>query len=232
MDKKMFVKLVFILSIILSFISCYQDKKSLDRTDEKSKNNKDTIIVKNKNILDKSYEVDFYSKSFSYYWLVDKDTLDFAINVTEYQEDSTLQINISHKEPILFSTALKKINESFPLIKQDFNLSKLNSFYFRDPIYYFDLTKELSTEYEQQFGRKSISYEKLNQFLLNSKLNKQMDHIVNPLDKKVIRYGIEKFHLTEKKYIGDYLPNVDLTKYPEFIINGMGINVLLENKLK
>lgn len=212
-------------------MSCNQETKTNNLTTV-TNNKTDTIIVKHKNELNKSFEVGFLSKSYSYYWLVGKDTLDFSVNAREYEKDSTLHLKIYHKQPILFTRALIKISECITLIKADFYFSKLNSFYFRDPMYYFDLTKDLSNEYEQQFGGKNISYEKLNHFLLNSNLNKQLDNFLNPFDKKIKRYSIEKFHLTDKEYFGDYLPYVDFTAYPEFAINGMGLFVQLESKQK
>ena len=232
MKKNHLIKLTILLPIIFAIISCNEEKKVNEQTEKITKQNQDTIIVKHKNILNESYEVGFYSKSYSYYWLVGKDSLDFILIATENEKDSTLSLNIYHKEPILFTIALLKINECYPLIKEDFYLTKLNSLYFRDPIYYPDLAKELSMEYAKQFGSKNIGYEKRNQFILNSELNKQLDQFVNPLDKKVTGYGIEKFHLTEKKYLENYLPNVDMTAYPEYIINGMGLYVQLGNKLK
>lgn len=188
--------------------------------------------MKHKNDLNKSYEVGFLSKSYSYYWLVGNDTLDFSVNAREYEKDSTLHLSIHHKKTMIFATALTKINECLPQIKEDFYLTKLNSIYFRDPIYYFDLVQELSAEYEKQFGRKKISYEKLNQFLLQSNMNKKLDNFAKPLNKKIKRYSIEKFHLTDKKYFSEYLPNVDLTEYPEFAINGMGLYIQIENEIQ
>lgn len=229
MNKNVLATLTFLFVVVIGWISCIQETKSKKQT-EKTSDNIDTIIVKHKHELNNSYEVGFYSKSYSYYWLVGKDTLNFSVNAREYKKDSSLHLSIHHKKPILFTTALTKINACIPSIKEDFYISKLSSFYFRDPIFYFDLVKELSTEYEKQFGRKNISYEQLNQFLLNSNLNKQLVNFVKPLDKKIKRYSIEKFHLTDKKYFGDYLPNVDLTEYPEFAINGMGLSVQLEKK--
>jgi hypothetical protein len=228
MNKVKFIKLMFLFGIALGFISCVQETKSNGQTEKFSDN--DTVIVKYKQDLNKPYEVGFYSKLYSYYWLVGKDTLDFFVSATEYEKDTTLHLRVHHRKPILFTTTLTKINECYSLIKEDFCLSKLTSFYFKEPIYYLDLAKELSTEYEQQFGLKNINYEELNQFLLNSKLNKQLGSFVNPLDKKIKRYNIEKFHLMDKKHYGNYLSNIDLTAYPKFTINGMGLYVQLENK--
>lgn len=229
MSKIILATLSLLSVVVIILISCIQETKSNIQT-EKAFDNIDTLIVKHKQELNRSYEVGFYSKSYSYYWLAGKDTLDFVLNATEYEKDSTLHLNIYHKRPVFFRTALTKINDCIPSIKEDFYMSKLNSFNFRDPIYYIDLAKDLSTEYERQFGRKNITYGKLNQFLLNSNLNKQLDNFVKPLDKKTKKYSIEKFYLIDKKHFGDYLLNVDLTGYPEFAINGMGLSVQLENK--
>jgi hypothetical protein len=229
MKKAIFTNQIIILSLTLGFISCNQETRSNNQAAE-SIDKTDTIIVKHKNELNKSYEGGFLSKSFSFYWLVGNDTLDFSVNARQYEKDSTLHLSIHHKKPIFFSKALTKINECLPHIQENFKLIKLNSIYFRDPIYYFDLVKQLSTEYEKQFGRKNIGHENLNAFLLKSSLNKQLDNFVSPLDKKIKGYSIEKFHLTDKKYFGKYLPNVDITQYPEFAINGMGLNIQLETK--
>lgn len=228
MKQAIFTNLTLLFLLTLGFISCNQNTKSNNQT-AATNNNTDTIIVKHKNDFTKSYEIGFLSKSNSYYWLVGNDTLDFSINAIQYEKDSTLHLSIHHKKPILFSEALAKISECLPRIKEDFHLAKLNSFYFKAPIYYYDLVKELSTEYEKQFGRKYISYNNLNNFLLKSNLNKQLNNFVNPLEKKIKRYSIEKFHLTDKKYFVEYFPNVDLTAYPTFAINGMGIYIHLEN---
>lgn len=231
MNKNIFSISTLVCIVIMGSISCTRDTKP-NKQAKKPFENIDTLIVKHKLELNQSYEVGFYSKSYSYYWLAGKDTLDFEVNAIEYEKDSTLHLNIFHKRPILFETALKKVNECIPSIKEDFYISKLTSFNFRDPIYYFDLTKELSAEYEKQFGRKNVGYEKLNQFLLNSQVNKELENFVNTLGKKVKRYVIEKFHLMDKKYFADYLLNVDLTEYPEFAVNGMGLYVELEDKQK
>jgi len=224
------MKLKIILIISIGLASCIQTPKPNVQNVETAEHSPDTIIVKHENILNKSYEIGFYSKSFSYYWLAGKDTLDFTLKTTEYEKDSTIYISVHHTKPILFTSVLAKINECYPLIKEDFDISKLSSFYFKPPVYYPDLAKELSLEYEQQFGPKNISYDKLNQFLLHSNLNTQLDSFITPLGKKVQYYGIEKFHLLDKKYYNEYLPNTDLTEYPEFTIHGMGMYIQLENK--
>ena len=113
------------------------------------------------------------------------------------------------------------------LISQNFS-----SLYFRSPIYYLDLTKELSKEYEQSFGKNRISYQKLDEFLLESALNTQLNNFLKPFDKKVKRYSIEKFQLLDKKSFSEYLqlPVSELSDYPELTIEGMGLFVQLVDK--
>jgi hypothetical protein len=215
--------------LLILLISCGQENKSNLETTNVIQDTEDTILVKQQNVLNKSYEVGFYSKSFSYYWVTGKDTIDFFMNVAEYEKDTTCSINIHHKKSKQFTTTLDRINQSLPTIRNDFDIAKLNFIFFRSPIYYLDLTKELMNEYEKKFGKKSISYQDLNDFLLSSSLNTRLNSFLHPLNKKVKRYSIEKFQLVEKKNFNSYLPDTDLTDYPEFAIGGMGLSVQLEN---
>ena len=191
-------------------------------------NIQDTIIVKHKNLIDKSYEVGFYSKSYSYFWIVGKDTLDFALSTQEYERDKSISINIFHRNPISMETTIKNTEKCLPVIKQDFNVEKLNYLYFTNSfIYYPDVVTKLSNEYEAKFGQKRIKYETLNKFLLNSIFTSKINEFLKPLNKKVVGYGIEKFNLINKESMKYQLPNTELKNYPEFSINGMGISVKL-----
>ena len=219
--------LIFVTS--LSWLSCNQNSTSRNPSalfDEKN----DTIIAKRQNELNPSYELGFLSKSYSYFWIVDQDTLNFSINARQYIKDSTLHLSIHHKEPTAFSTAIVHIDESLSIIQEDFPLTKLGSIYFTSPIYYTDVIKELSVGYEKQFGRKSISYEQLNELLFQSNLNKQIDIFVSSLNKKVIGYSIEKFHLTDKQSLESHFKNIDFSEFPEYVIDGIGLQVQLSDE--
>ena len=216
--------------ILLVFISsCTENKKSNSDTAKSLQETKDTILVKQQNVLNDSYEIGFYSKSFSYYQVSGTDTIDFFMNVAEYEKDSTCSINIHHKKSLLFMTAVDRIHQSLPTIRDDFDITKLRYLFFESPIYYLDLTKGLMNEYEKKFGNKRINYQDLNEFLLSSSLNTRLNNFLHPLNKKVKRYGIEKFQLLEKKNFKSYLSDTDLTDYPEFAIGGMGLSIQLEN---
>ena len=221
------MRLLFMFFFILTVMSCKEGSNSkILEVPVNAKNNRDTVIVKNKNDIHDSYDDDFLSKKYSYYWVTANDTLDFGISATEYK-DSSLHLGVRHKRPILFSSALKRIGDCMKIIQEDFNISNLSSFYFKSPIYYSDLSYELSKEYDQTFGRKIVDYQKQNQFLLKSEFNIRLNTFLYPIGKKVSGYGIEKFQLLNKEDYNIYLKDIDLNIYPDFIINGMGISIRL-----
>lgn len=223
------MKTIFpILITLLLLVSCNNSTKNQDNkqaTNEQTAT--DTIIVRIENKIDKSDEFAFYSKSVKYCWVTNKDTLDFMVGVNEQAGDSSVSIRTIHYNPILFTKALDKINECLPLIAQDFNLNKLNGLYFAPPIFYKDLTNELSNSYENKFGNKSIKFKEMNEFLMNSWLQERVEDFLQQFNKSIKRYGIEKYHFLEKKYYNQYIPNKDLDDYPSFSIHGMGMSVIL-----
>jgi hypothetical protein len=218
--------IVWVVTLLMLF-SCGQETK-IDAVDtEPLETTPDTVIVKHKNVLNQSYEVGFYANAYSYHWITGKDTLDFRLTARDYVTDSTFHISISHKQPLLFTTALKRIDECLRLIEEDFDLSKLRYLHFKSPMFYLDLTKGLSNEYVQNFGRKYVGYQRLQQFLLASNTNTQLNNLLRPLHKKVSRYGIEKFQLIDRKKQPLYALDTATIKYPDFFIDGMGLSIYL-----
>jgi hypothetical protein len=222
------MKIISLLLLLFVIVSCKQETAT--NIQNETINLQDTIIKKHQNRIDKSYEVGLYSKSYSYHWLVNNDTLDLRIYATEYSRDSTLHLNIHHKNPVLFEKVLTQIIGSLPIIHEDFNTSKLKSLYFKSPIYYKDLLNNLTEEYEQKFGEETVDYRRLNEFLLQSKLTVMLNNLLNKMDKEVQAYSIEKFQLLSKENYNSYISNENLTAYPEYSIHGMGIYVRIKEK--
>jgi len=222
------MKQIIILIITLTLVSCNNSKRTEESKDTDTVEvAQDTVIVKIKNKIDRSYGIGFYTKSYTYCWIKGNDTLDFKIGVTEHLKDSSVQINVFNQKPILFSTTLDKINEGLPLIRENFELENLSSIYFGPPILYKDLTTELSQNYKIKFDQKNISYEQLNEFLKESWLEQKIGNFLHQFNKTTKRYGIEKFQLLEKQYYNEYIPNSDLNEYPEFSIHGMGVSIII-----
>lgn len=223
------MKTIFpILITLLLLVSCNNSSKNKGNKQATTEQTAtDTAIVRIENEIDISDTLAFFSKSIKYCWVTNNDTLDFSVEVQQQARDSSVSIRIMHYHPILFTKALDKMNNCLPLIAQDFNLNNLNSLYFAPPIFYKDLTNELSKSYENQFGNKSIKFKEINEFLMNSWLQERVEDFLQQFNKSIKRYGIEKYHLLEKKYYNQYIPNKDLDDYPSFSIHGRGISVIL-----
>lgn len=222
------MRLIVYIIAFFNLISCDVETNPNVTTKNLVDSKSDTVIVKQKRTLNASYEVGFYSKSYAYSWLVGEVILDMRIVATEHEKDSTLHLNFYHTHPIPFTKALESIRDCMNLIDEDFDITKLSSLYFKDPIYYPDLTQEVSIEYEQKFGLKKIGYEQLNPFLLESKVTAQLNNFLEPWNKEVQYYSIEKMHLIGKESYKYHLPKADTTNLPEIIINGMGLSVRLK----
>lgn len=221
------LKIILYILIFIVLGSCNRSTKLNNSIQSTKKGNSiDTVLVKVENTIDKSL-IDFYSKSYTYYWVTENDTLDFNIGLTEHVSDSSVQIRFSHNKPVLFLTAIEKLNDCLPMIVQDFDMLKLKLFYFKSPILYKDLTIELSKSYEVQFNNKRIKYHRLNEFLMNSWLEEKVSGFLTQFNKTTKRYVIEKFQLLDKKYYKNFIPDINVSDYPSFSIHGMGVSLIL-----
>ena len=214
--------LILLCCFLATLFSCREKNNSKSKVQTALKT--DTVLVKNQDKL-MGFNEDFMTKSFSYHWVSGKDTANLKITAYTQKEDSTLHLLISHQKPVLFRVLLDKLNVAIPKIKEDFKVAQLSSIFFKATIYYPDVNLELSKDYEQKFGRKIISYQKLNQFLLQTPFNTTLNNFLKPFGRKIQKYGIEKFHLIEKKHYPSEIPDENLANYPDFSIHGMGIYV-------
>lgn len=172
----------------------------------------------------------FYARRYVYGWAAGEDTADFRVLVNERTADSSFGLHIVHKQPINFDLVLQRLKMLFPKLQEDFDPSRMRSLYFKSPFYYGDLTRNLSREYQEKFGKQWINYTRLNQFLFSTEVHARLNDLVSKFNRKVDRYGIEKFQLLEKKSLPSHDRNFDVTSYPEMILDGMGFHVALTKK--
>ncbi len=215
--------------IIFGLQSCSNMDNSAKANGESVEN--DTTVVKVEKELRSSFEKDFYSQVCLYYLVSGQDTLDLIVSVSDIRADSSLTVSTRtiEGEPTYLEFELNSLQGCFSVIKEDFDLSRLRRIYLQSPLRYVDLARELSEQYESQFGRNRIDYDQLDTFLLNSTLDKDLNKLLNPINKKTQRYSIEKFHLIDKEHYPRHIVESDSFDYPEFSIHGTGIGVMLED---
>lgn len=210
------MKHTFLILLISSLIiSCKYDTNKKEQQVTKTKSSKtpsktsikngDTIIVKKINKTD----YDYYIKSFSYLWVTPKDTLDFKINVKEWDIDSTrshISINIRHltmhSKKIYFSTAVKHLKKCIPIIKENFALKNIGSIQFEGTYAYKDFTTYLPKEYENKYGKEKITDLELDNFLKQSRMDIELKKLLLSLKKDTYRYDIEKFEVRNANISG------------------------------
>ncbi len=166
-------------------------------------------------------------KVYSYYWVA-KDTSDLKFTLYERKTDSSVLWTIDHDRQINFPALLDSMNNAMPEIRKDFDLYKINSLSFKQPLYYPDLNQALTTSYQKRYGETAIDYPELKKFLLSAAITPQLNTFLKPLHKKARSYSIEKFHLLDKEQFITYYPHMNFDHYPSFTLSGFGIYVNLE----
>ena len=229
------VTLLALFFLILS--SCGQtDSESKTSNTESSK----TIVKVNKGSTMGSSQSEWYLRRYEFHTSPSSTHPEISISIRENKNDSSLSMSIYHEVPVLFESVLLKISECVPTIEEHFDLSRLTSINLRQPIYYLDLSTEWSTAYEKEFRREYAKYDERRKVLESTNLTAKLNTILSPFRKEIRFYGIEKFHLLDKKYYTEYLrsptdpdsfkyfPKPDFSKYPEFVINGLSFSIQLK----
>lgn len=160
---------------------------------------------------------------------MDGDTLDCSVQVLVWAGSGDISLSIEHKNSMLFSDVLQKLLDCFQVMKNDFDVNKVTSLDFEAPIFYVDLANQLTKEYKQKFGHKTIRYKVFSNFMMSTTLTSQLNNCLALWNKAVKYYSFEKFFLIDKKMFHEYLPNTDVSAYPEFTFNAhSGISIELK----
>lgn len=217
--------LFLMLFVSFTFLSCKSDgvRPHIDNQETRI----DTLLQKQESDTAKFASYDVF-KSIRYYAVAGMDTIGARIHVDQSKSDGKISIDFRHHKPISFDDLLHWFKKFLPLINNDFELSKLTYLHFDTPLFYKDISSELSAEYQKRYGKESINWELQVSLLMESSLRMKLDSLFSPYRRKVLRIDVEKFHLTKKEYYREYFPEENLSEYPEVAIDGIMTNVLLE----
>ncbi len=224
------MKYLFVMTLIAGCISCGERTDVVIQSSANRGGTRDTVIQKQKDRLKNALDSGFYAKKLWYYWIHGSDTMDYKLTVSETRKEGTIHLDIHHKKNMLFTEVLALIRTAMPVIKEDFDLERLDYFSFESPLYYRDFEILFSKEYQTRFGQKRIGYPELDAFLLQSEITVLLNQFLEPYDKKVRRYLVEKFQLINPHQGSLFLPDLDYSGYPDFAIHGMGLSVNLKNE--
>lgn len=197
-------------------------------TFENSGKNFNDPVLKKEIIKPEAFDQRFYSRVFKYYW-VGSDTSDLNFMVYENRGDSTFFLNCEHYKEMNFTALLDSLNLVLAEVGKDFNLSKLQYLTFRPIEKYPDLDLAVSKEYNQKFGTKGVSYDKLFEFFVTSSVTPQLNNFLKPFHKKVKAYSMEKFHLVPKERYKEFKTREEFDSFPKYAVIGSRLTVSLDN---
>lgn len=183
-----YLKTYITVFIITTFLfSCHEKTKKAGEQVFKSE-----PALKKEMIKLDGYTKENYNKVYSYYWVA-KDTSDLKFTLYERKTDSSVLWTIDHDRQINFPALLDSMNNAMPEIRKDFDLYKINSLSFKQPLYYPDLNQALTTSYQKRYGETAIDYPELKKFLLSAAITPQLNTFLKPLHKRARSYSIENF---------------------------------------
>lgn len=219
---KTYQSLLLIFLIVLT--SCNKNKETKQTNEPPKKEWK--LNIEDEKLV--GFSEDAFTKVKWFYWVKDQDTTSYKFRIAELKNDSLVSVAIEVEKQIDFKTCLDSLNALFPIIEKEFDLKNLYSLDIGQTIYYPDFAKEISSQFDKNFGKKITSHKKFNEMMMQTPITKNINSIIGKYNKKINSYSVEKFGLLEKSSFGYLIKDADFSDYPDFIIEGH-VSVLFED---
>ena len=192
----MLMRMTFGILVLLS--ACAQNGLTVSQ-----KHTADTIIG-SKYINDKIAGSAYRKRAIGYFVIIDKDTSDYTCIFTESKAGKVnIDLNIPYfKNTMTYGKRFSELKLILPRASKDFNFDSLNYISYGRLVQSGDLAIEITKEYKQKyatFKNLSTDYNKFEEFLITSKLGKDLASIFKPYSMIVASASVEKLFLTTKK---------------------------------
>jgi len=197
--------------IFLSFIVFYscsnktEQKQKIEIENEiKIDNISDTIIGK-KNVINEIAGSAYRKRATEYFVVVKKDTSGFRPIFTESKENGRIAIsqNLPYSnETETYFQRLSELKLILPKAEKEFNFDSLSSMSIGRLILTGDLAIIITEEYKNKFGENekivTADYNEISDFLLESRLTKDLNELFEAYSKSVEKINIEKAFFTKR----------------------------------
>ena len=204
--------LVLIFLSVIVFFSCSNqtEQKQKIKNDIKIHQISDTIIGK-KNITNEIAGSAYRKRAIGYFVIIKKDTSGFMPIFTESKDNG--RIGISQNLPYSNETEtyfqrLCELKLILPKAEKEFNFDSLRGMSVGRLILTGDLAIKITEEYKNKFGENekitTTDYSKISNFLLESRLTKDLNELFEPYSKSVEKVNIEKAFFTTRDELMKY----------------------------
>jgi len=220
--------LIFLLFVV--FYSCLNQTEQKKKIENEIKIEKfsDTIIGK-KNITNEIAGSAYRKRATGYFVIVKKDTSGFMPIFSESKDNG--RIGISQKLPYSNETEtyfqrLSELKLILPEAAKEFNFDSLSNMSIGRLILSGDLAITITEEYKNKFGEKEVittaDYSEISEFLLESRLTKDLNKLFEPYSKSVEKVRIEKvFFATRDELLKFSKVSKDTADIPNKILDCM-----------
>lgn len=204
--------LVLIFLSFVVFCSCSNQTEQKQKIENEIKIDQisDTIIGK-KNITNEIAGSAYRKRAIGYFVVVKNDTSGFMPIFTESKDYGKIGISqnlpYSNKTETYFQR-LSEFKLILPKAAKEFNFDSLSGMSIGRLILTGDLAIAITEEYRNKFGEKekitTADYSEISDFLLESRLTKDLNELFEPYSKSVEKVGIEKAFFTTRDELVNY----------------------------
>ena len=220
--------LIFLLFVVFYSCSNQNEQKKKIENEIKIEKFSDTIIGK-KNITNEIAGSAYRKRATGYFVVVKKDTSGFMPIFSESKDNG--RIGISQKLPYSNETEtyfqrLSELKLILPEAAKEFNFDSLSNMSIGRLILSGDLAITITEEYKNKFGEKEVittaDYSEISEFLLESRLTKDLNKLFEPYSKSVEKVRIEKvFFATRDELLKFSKVSKDTADIPNKILDCM-----------
>ena len=222
--------MIKLILVFVLFCSCSNHTEQKEKINKAIQTNhiSDTIIGR-KNITNEIAGSEYRKRAKGYFVIVKNDTSGFMPIFTESRDNLNIGIDLNLHYSKTNETYSQQLNELKLILQnasKEFNLDSLKGISIGRLILTGDLAIDITKQYKKKFGDneliKTEDYQRISDFLLESKLTKDINELLKPYLVSVEKISIEKVFFTTKNEILNYCSlEKDTARIPDRILDCM-----------
>jgi hypothetical protein len=196
----MMIRIVLILMAANLIISCNKKQDIQVQQADVNKVKLDTLIG-SKVITNELAGSVFRKRAKSYFLSTANDTSDFICYLTEAKDDGKVSIDLYFEKTMSYRQQIDQLKKLLAEAAKDFDFDSLSTIFIGRLVNTGDLAIAITNQVnaEQAAIREFHDYDKVEAILLKSKLTSDFNRLLQPYNRSVAGFSVEKVFFTDKK---------------------------------
>lgn len=198
------------------------------------------ITIGQQQVIDEIAGSAYRKRATKYFVIVDKDTSTYAPVFTETNDGGTVGMDLNIRYPNnskSYNEWMGELKMILPQVAQDYNLDSLNGIFVGRLIATGDLAIEVTRQYHDRYKMydniRTVDYQRISDFLLESKLSGDFNKLLEPYAISVDEIGVEKvFFTTPQSFRGYSKIETDSASIPTQILDCQTWVKMKKNKVE